>query len=73
MSKFQYSMKLNVGRSNIYLDQTKQKKKKEKNTQAISDMLLKKKTPPSDYQYHYKLQAHMNRHTEKNIHIHRHY
>ena len=30
MSKFQYSMKLNVGRSNIYLDQTKQQQKKRK-------------------------------------------
>ena len=58
-------MKLNVGRSNIYLDQTKQKKKrKEKNTEAIIDMLLKKR-PPSEYQYHKKLQAHVNRHTEK--------
>ena len=45
MSEFQYSMKLNVGRSNIYLDQTKQKKRKEKNTQAIIDMLLKKDLP----------------------------
>ena len=51
-------------------DQTKKKEKK-KNTQAIIDMLLKFKTS-SEYQYHLKPQADMNRHTEK-IHIHRQY